>query len=342
MLAQFVFAVAPIWFVELAVGLLGPFAKHLAFVACVALYLFALISAVRYYLSGRPRWESSSSQRLSIAIFSAVLWLLTLIIVFPLLGGGFAGGSLRQGALYAIVTQLVVHAVLGLALFFAGTRFLQTPERENRAGTLVSRRRMIKGVWYAILIVGVYDIGWSLVGSWFKSGGRVREGTGVFPEIKNLALELTPTEDFYEVSKNAFDPQVAAGEWRLEVAGLVETPLSLSYEDLKALPSIEEYATLACISNYVGGDLIGNALWRGVRLREILQMAGLKEGAVDLLLKASDDYTDSIPIDRAMADHTILVYEMNGAPLTPSHGFPARLLVPGIYGMKNVKWLTRI
>jgi DMSO/TMAO reductase YedYZ molybdopterin-dependent catalytic subunit len=341
MLAQFIFAIAPIWIVELAVGLLGPFAKHLAFVACVALYLFALMSAVMFYIARWSRTEPAAS-RLSAAIFSVVLWLVTMMIIFPLLGGGFIGGSLRQGALYATVSQLIVLAILGVALLYAGSRFLHSPEREKRAGTLVSRRRLIKGVWYAVLIVGVYDIAWSLVGSWFKSGGRVREGTGIFPEIKNLALEVTPTEDFYEVSKNAFDPQVATSGWRLEVAGLVETPLSLTYEDMKALPSIEEYATLACISNYVGGDLIGNALWRGVRLKDVLQLAGVEDGVIELLLRASDDYTDSISIARAMADQTLLVYEMNGAPLTPAHGFPVRLLVPGIYGMKNVKWLTRI
>lgn len=108
------------------------------------------------------------------------------------------------------------------------------------------------------------------------------------------------------------------------------------------LPSVEQYATLACISNEVGGDLIGNALWRGVRLKDLLERAALKEGTVDIALKASDDYTDSIPLDRAMNESTILVYEMNGEPLAPAHGFPLRLIVPGIYGMKNVKWITRI
>ena len=342
MLAQFIFAVAPIWIVELAIGMLGPFAKHLAFVACVALYLFALTGATMLYLDRWPGKPTPAARQFSIALFSATLWLLTVLIIFPLLGGGFVGGSLRQGPLYASISQLIVHILFGIALWHASSRFLYSPERETRAVAVVSRRRMIRGVWYAILIVAAYDMVWSLVGSWFNSGGRVREGDGVFPQIENLALEVTPTEDFYEVSKNAFDPQVAADGWRLEVAGLVATPLSLSYEDVKSLPSIEEYATLACISNYVGGDLIGNAVWRGVRLKDVLQMAGVKEGTVDLLLRASDDYTDSISIDRAMADATILVYEMNGAPLTPAHGFPVRLLVPGIYGMKNVKWLTRI
>ncbi|HSE98638.1 MAG TPA: molybdopterin-dependent oxidoreductase, partial [Blastocatellia bacterium] len=147
---------------------------------------------------------------------------------------------------------------------------------------------------------------------------------------------------FYEVSKNPFDPLVDAGRWRLEVAGLVENPLSLSFDEIKAMPDVEQYATLECIDNKVGGDLIGNAQWRGVQLRDVLQKAGLKEGVRDLVLRASDDYTDSIPPGRAMAEGTILAYEMNGEPLTASHGFPLRLIVPGIFGMKNVKWIKRI
>jgi DMSO/TMAO reductase YedYZ molybdopterin-dependent catalytic subunit len=157
-----------------------------------------------------------------------------------------------------------------------------------------------------------------------------------------LTLEITPSRDFYVVSKNAFDPQVDARRWKLEITGLVDNALSLSYDDIRALPSVEQYATLACISNEVGGDLIGNALWRGVRLKDLLEQAGLKQGVVDIVLRASDDYSDSIPLERAMGEGTLLVYEMNGEPLTSEHGFPVRLLVPGIYGMKNVKWITRI
>jgi DMSO/TMAO reductase YedYZ molybdopterin-dependent catalytic subunit len=208
---------------------------------------------------------------------------------------------------------------------------------------IISRRRVVRAVGYSVLAIGIYDIGKSLLGSWLGSGsGRVKRGNGVFPDIENLAVEVTPTGDFYQVSKNAFDPQVDSRRWKLDITGLVENPVSFSYEDLKALPSVDGYATLACISNEVGGDLIGTALWRGVRLKDVLNQAVLKPGVVDIFLRASDDYTDSIPLDRAIADGTLLVYEMNGEPLTPEHGFPVRLIVPGIYGMKNVKWITRI
>src|SRR5262249_45098901 len=108
------------------------------------------------------------------------------------------------------------------------------------------------------------------------------------------------------------------------------------------LPAVEDYRTLVCISNEVGGDLIGNAHWRGVRLRDLLERAGPAPGAVKVVFTCADDYTDSIHFEKAMQPETLLVYEMNGEPLIPKHGYPARLLVPGIYGMKNVKWLRKI
>src|SRR5262249_10911384 len=151
-----------------------------------------------------------------------------------------------------------------------------------------------------------------------------------------------PTRDFYEVSKNPFDPEVNASKWQLLVGGLVEKPYSLTYAEFASLPAVEQYATLECIDNQVGGNLIGNALWRGVRLRDLLERAALRQGVVDIVLRADDGYTDSIPLDRAHRDGTILAYQMNGSPLSQTHGFPLRLIVPGIYGMKNVKWITGI
>jgi DMSO/TMAO reductase YedYZ molybdopterin-dependent catalytic subunit len=342
LLAQFIFAVAPIWIVEIAVGMLGPFAKHLAFLGCTAIYLIALIAASIAYQRYLPARGSGIARRGAPVGFAMCVWVLTGAIVLPLLGGGLFGSHLRQGLLVTSLSLLVLHLVYGIALSIAIERYIERPAATS-PGKIISRRRVIRGVGYSVLAVGIYDIGKSLLGSWLGSGsGRVKRGNSVFPDIDNLALEVTPTGDFYQVSKNAFDPQVDARRWKLEVAGMVENAISFSYEDMKALPFVEQYATLACISNEVGGDLIGNALWRGVRLRDILNQASLKSAVVDILLRASDDYTDSIPLDRAIADGTLLVYEMNGEPLTPEHGFPLRLLAPGIYGMKNVKWITRI
>lgn len=341
LLAQFIFSIAPIWMVELAVGMLGPFAKHLAFLACTVIYLIALIASAIAYVRYVP--TSKLSRYIAPIGFSLVTWSFTVALLIPLIGGGIFGSRLRQGAFITCVWLLVVHAIYGFALTLTVAKYLERPVSAKSPGKIISRRRVVRGVGYSVLAVGLYDIGKSLIGMWLHSGsGRVKRGDGVFPNIDNLALEITPTGDFYQVSKNAFDPQVDLRRWKLDVTGLVSNSLSLTYDEIKALPSVDQYATLACISNEVGGDLIGTALWRGVRLKDVLAEAGLKPGVVDILLRASDEYSDSIPLERAMAEGTLLVYEMNGEPLTFEHGFPVRLLVPGIYGMKNVKWITKI
>lgn len=343
MMAQSVFAVAPIWVVEIAVGMLGPFAKHLAFLGCTVIYLALLVGAAIPYLRYAAYKNSVRTKRLLIVGFALVMWTITMLGIFPLLGYGILGIYTQQGAIYSSLSQLAVYAIYGVSLALVSTIYIDQPEIAARNRRWLERRRVVRAIGYSVLAVGAFDMGWSLLQSWLQKGsGRVTDGNGVFPEINGLALEVTPNADFYVVSKNPFDPQVAAIGWKLEIGGMVETPLSFDYDQIKSLPSIEEYATLACISNHVGGELIGNALWKGVRLKDLLTQAVLKEGVVDIVLTAADDYRDSISIERALQDGTILVYEMNGEPLTPSHGFPLRLIVPGIYGMKNVKWMKRI
>src|SRR5919202_5926443 len=97
-----------------------------------------------------------------------------------------------------------------------------------------------------------------------------------------------------------------------------------------------------CISNEIGGDLWGNAHWRGVKLAYLLEQAGVHKDAFKAVFSAADDYKDSVKLDRALHPDALLAWAMNGEPLKSEHGFPARLLIPGIYGMKNVKWLTGI
>jgi len=154
--------------------------------------------------------------------------------------------------------------------------------------------------------------------------------------------EITPTASFYHVSKNVFDPSPSAERWRLKIKGLVDNPYELTYAELTALPAETVTVGMMCISNPIGGGLIGNTTWKGVRLADLLQKARPKKGVMDLLLQAVDGYTDSIAYQKALDPDVMLVWEMGGAPLTPQHGYPARLLVPGIYGMKHVKWLTSI
>jgi len=161
--------------------------------------------------------------------------------------------------------------------------------------------------------------------------------------VPGLPPEITPNDKFYVVSKNVIrDPDIDAQRWRLQVRGLVDQPTTLTYQELRRLPSFNQYLTLQCISNEIGGDLISTADWRGVALGDLLRRAGVRGNAVDVVLKSEDGYTDSIPIEKALQTDTMLAYEMNGEALPKNHGYPVRLLVPDIYGMKNVKWVTEI
>jgi DMSO/TMAO reductase YedYZ molybdopterin-dependent catalytic subunit len=164
-----------------------------------------------------------------------------------------------------------------------------------------------------------------------------------FPSIAGLAPEITPNEDFYNIDINIIKPAVEHSGWRLKVSGLVDDPYELTYEQLQEEFEVVEMAsTLTCISNEVGGHLISTAVWRGVRLREVLERARLRSGIVDIVFRGAEGYSDSIPAGKAMEDTTLVVFGMNGVALPRDHGFPARIIVPGIYGMKNVKWLTGI
>lgn len=157
-----------------------------------------------------------------------------------------------------------------------------------------------------------------------------------------LPSPITPNPDFYVVSKNFTDPRVGVAGWGLEVGGLVDRSWRFTYEELRQLPSVEQVTTLICISNPVGGELISNAAWRGIPVGELLAMAGVNGAALDVVGHAADGYSDSVSVLEALDPQVLVAWEMNGEPLPVEHGFPARLLIPGLYGLKSVKWLTRL
>lgn len=164
-----------------------------------------------------------------------------------------------------------------------------------------------------------------------------------FANVKaKLVPEITPTENFYITTKNFVDPTVDGNTWTLKFTGLADNPYSINLSELMAMEAQDRTETLACISNPVGGDLIGNGKWKGVDFTELLKKAMPRGEATELIMRGADGYTDSVTMDVAMKNGCFLAYEMNGAPLTLKHGYPARLLVPNIYGMKNVKWITEV
>ncbi len=157
-----------------------------------------------------------------------------------------------------------------------------------------------------------------------------------------LPLETTRSEQFYVVKYSetlpGFDPQT----WALGLDGQVERPLKINYQDLLALAAVEVMRTLECISNPVGGSLISNGIWKGVSLKALLQQAGLKPQARYLIIEGTDEYFTSVPLELGLTEEALLVYELNGQPLTAEHGKPLRALLPGVYGQKQPKWITHV
>ena len=152
---------------------------------------------------------------------------------------------------------------------------------------------------------------------------------------------ITTTKDFYVISKNGLDdPTVDPARWRLQVQG--QRPYSLSYEELRSLPAISGPRTLECISNIVGGSLISTAVFKGAQLSNLLERAGLLANTKEIRFTSADGYTESIQLEVAMDPSTIVAYLINDEPLPKEHGFPARVLMSGRYGVKNPKWLTKI
>jgi DMSO/TMAO reductase YedYZ molybdopterin-dependent catalytic subunit len=161
-------------------------------------------------------------------------------------------------------------------------------------------------------------------------------------DLAGLEPEVTPVSRFYRMSKNVDDPTAGALAWRLAVDGLVQQRLSLRYDQLLALPRTDAYATLRCISNDVGGHLMSTALFSGVRLGALLSLAAPGPPADTLVMQGIDGQMESVPLAVAGASEAMVAYAMNGQAIAGAHGFPARVLLPGLYGFKQVKWLTRL
>jgi DMSO/TMAO reductase YedYZ molybdopterin-dependent catalytic subunit len=161
---------------------------------------------------------------------------------------------------------------------------------------------------------------------------------------EGLSPLITPTADFYRIDTALTLPRPALDGWRLRIDGEVDSPLAVSYDELMAMPQVEAPVTIACVSNKVGGDLVGTAVWQGVPLAHLLDQAGVRSGGEQVVGRSLDGFTVGFPTETALDGRTALVaVGMNGAPLPVDHGFPARLIVEGLYGyVSATKWLSSI
>jgi DMSO/TMAO reductase YedYZ molybdopterin-dependent catalytic subunit len=163
--------------------------------------------------------------------------------------------------------------------------------------------------------------------------------------VEGITPIVVPNDDFYRIDTALVTPRVDAEDWSLRIHGNVDREVTLTYADLQEMPLFEQYVTIACVSNRVGDDLIGNALWTGVDLREVLDMAGVQPGGEQIVGRSVDGFTAGFPTTWAMDPERrpMIAIGMNGQPLPVRHGYPARLIIPGLYGyVSATKWLSEI
>jgi len=276
------------------------------------------------------RWQS---QYLALG-FAGIGWLVVTAVLLPICGTGFLG--LNDGPATPLIWA-ALFAVYSVVLQLGGGSGA-TEATDAPAAANVSRRRFLGTVPITIGALSLGVLAFRLGPDWYSAIFSPPEAG-----LRGPSPEITPVGNFYVVSKNFSDPVIDAQGWTLSVGGMVNKPMRLSLTDLRALPGASEYVTMECISNNVGGELMSTGSFTGVRLRDLLAMTGPKPQGTWVAFKARDGYSESVPISLVDSAPEILVaYDLDGAPLPTSHGYPARMIIPGHYGMKGPKWLDSI
>ena len=281
------------------------------------------------------------------------------LVVVGLVAGAAAGT--RAEATIAWLLPTLIGIAVGILVLRIGLRRLRqwdSVARQAEVGAALSRRGFIGftgATTGAALLAGVAA---RMVNATTSVVSAVREAvalprpatTATIPAGAELDIEglyplVTPNRDFYRIDTALIVPQVKAADWRLRIVGEVENEIEITLDELLALPLIETYVTLACVSNEVGGSLIGNAKWMGYPIRELLARAKPKAGADMVLSRSVDGFTAGTPLSVLLEKDrdSILAVAMNGEPLPLEHGFPVRMVVPGLYGyVSATKWVTEL
>ena len=267
------------------------------------------------------------------------------------------GGAGAEGVLPSLVAGAVAAGVLvWLVHLWPSEHPMPTGADSSPSVTATSRRRFL-GAAAALTGAAAVAAG---SGRWLRARGvaaterlktvlpRPTTSLPTVPAGADLGVEglspfITPNADFYRIDTALSPPQVDPRSWTLQVTGRVGRELTLTYDELLDRPLVEADITLACVSNEVGGSLVGNARWLGCRLDDLLDEAGIDPSADQIVGRSVDGFTAGFPTALLDGRDALVAVGMNGEPLPIRHGFPARLVVPGVYGyVSATKWLSEI
>jgi len=320
-------------------GVVGQFAKLIPELSAVGAQVLVGAGLAGWYARTWGREDAPAWRRWAFGPLVALgLWVVTLAALWPVLPENYHGRPLATGRALTIAAILFDYLLFGVLL---PVLFLLARRQERVTDTMteqsaqgVTRRQAITFVGAgALMAFGASALGLQRISTLGYDGKRP----------KRPVQPVTDNATFYSVTKNLADPQITDPTvWQLEITGDVATPLTLSFADLMALPAVDETATLACIGNQLGGGLLSTAVWHGVPRQALIDRAKPAPDVTEILFTASDGYTNTIEFDKIAAEGVIIAYGMNGEPLPQKHGYPARIITPGRYGEKHVKWVTRI
>ncbi len=278
--------------------------------------------------------------------------------VFAVLGLTAAFDQPARDAALTFLTIAGAALIGGLALDRLLTRLVATPDATPTDGVPSdpSRRAFVAGVaGVGVSALAAGAVGRSLI---ISRSEEVRDsislpraetrarppGPDASFAVTGLEPIIVPNDEFYRIDTALIVPRPDPETWRMRIMGMVDNPLSFTLSDIMAMPLHEEYVTISCVSNEVGGDLVGNAKWTGVRLSELLDRAGVHAAADQVVGRSTDGWTAGFPTSAVFDGREPLVaIGMNDEMLPPAHGYPARLIVPGLYGyVSATKWLSEI
>lgn len=370
--SQTLFSLTPGEIESQAVENFGPLAKYSAFIGAliVNLVVYGLLGIVIRKL--QDKIHSSTSYLTNAAISSVISYVVIFIVVFILIT--LADIEIQSISIQSIITYLILpHIAFGFTLAYFYRSIKRTPsilgpkEAPSSSSTTTpatstssmpevdyKKRLLLKTGIASLAVIPLMYIGLNNI--LFPREGA-QSPLPLESELKSkprpvgfedprltalLASEITPTDLFYRVDINPIPPTVDVNSWQLEVKGLVSQTSTITYEELRAMPSVQQIATLECISNKIGNDLISTAIWNGIRLKDLLEKSQVKPDAKYIVFRCADGYDVGIPLERGLQEGSILAYGMNGEALTTKHGYPVRAIIPGLYGMMNPKWITEI